>query len=275
MSTTFGRALRVLFVSMVYVVIYGIMQNVIAYGIGFLGMYRALPASGRELIRAFDETFVSGIFLCTILSMAVSFVLYAAFGLLRERPLGHELQFRKLNESSFIPAILLALGCRLAVSVYTVLADHIPSLVKSLENSRDYSNSMLTPGGFIIFLLSSVVFGPIFEEILFRGFVQTELLRGFPPSAAIVIGALIFGAAHGMLFQSVFTFFVGLVLGWCYYITKNLFVSIIVHIIFNATSIVTLAITFGDIRILIAASAAAFIMIVPSCVWLYFKARRI
>ena len=275
MSTAFGRALRVLFVGMIYVAAYAVMQNVVAYGMGLWGMHLAFPATGKELLRAFDNSLMSNIYLCQLLAMIVSFILYTALNLLRERPLREDLQFHRLNASTVIPAVLLALGCRLAVSVYTVLSESVPSLSESLESAPDYSSSLMTTAGLLIFMLTIVLFGPIFEELLFRGFLQSELMRGFPPSAAIVIGALIFGASHILLFQTVFAFFVGLAMGWCYYITKNLYASMILHIVFNATTIVTAVVSFGSLWMLISASIGALVLIVLSCTWLYFRARRV
>ena len=275
MSTTFGRALRVLFVGLIYVVIYAAMQNVIACGIGLWGIHRAFPAPRRELIRAFDNSLMSNIFLCQLLAMVVSFIFYMAFNLLRERPLRDDLRFCRPEKSTVVPAILLALGCRLAVSVYTVWSASVPSLAESLESAPDYSDALVTPLGIILSLLTIVLFGPIFEELLFRGFLQSELIRGFPAPIAILISALIFSAAHGLLFQSVFTFFVGIAMGWCYYITKNLFTSIVLHIVFNASSLITAIVSFGNMWLLISVSIAALILIVSSCIWLYFKARRI
>ena len=81
-----------------------------------------------------------------------------------------------------------------------------------------------------MFLYASFL-GPISEEIIFRGFI----LRGFEKYGkryAIIISALLFGAFHGNLIQSIFAMLVGLVLG---YIATEYSIkwSIIIHIINN------------------------------------------
>lgn len=277
MSTTFSRAIRTLFVSLTYVALYIFMQNAVAFVFGLAGMYRSITVpTGYDPIWSFDDAISTNLYLCTIIAMFAAFVLYLMLGRLRDRPLRGELRFRRAGESVIIPAVLLALGCRLAVGVYTVLSQNVRALNESLENAPDYSGSMMTPTGLVLSLISTVIFAPIFEEILFRGFVQTELMRAFPPSAAIFVGALIFGAAHGLLFQSVFAFFVGLVLGWCYYVTDNLLTGMITHMVFNATSLRTLATVPGTPAFLTAAGVLAAALIISGGAWLYVgRVRRV
>lgn len=80
-------------------------------------------------------------------------------------------------------------------------------------------------------LLYASFIGPISEEIIFRGFV----MRGFQKYGdyyAIFMSAVIFGAFHGNLIQSMFAAVVGLILG---YVAMRYSIkwSIILHIINN------------------------------------------
>lgn len=85
--------------------------------------------------------------------------------------------------------------------------------------------------GTVSMLLYASFIGPISEEIIFRGFV----MRGFQKYGtyyAIFMSAVIFGAFHGNLIQSIFAAFVGLVLG---YVAMKYSIkwSILLHIINN------------------------------------------
>lgn len=80
-------------------------------------------------------------------------------------------------------------------------------------------------------LLYASFLGPISEEIVFRGL----FLRGLQKYGnwyAIVISAIVFGAFHGNLIQSIFAFIVGLVFG---YVTVKYSIkwAIILHIMNN------------------------------------------
>lgn len=73
------------------------------------------------------------------------------------------------------------------------------------------------------------VLAPICEELLFRGVLLRGLLRNYRPAVAIAQSALLFGIIHFNPAQSVGAFFIGLVLGWCYYQTRSLGLCICLH----------------------------------------------
>ena len=81
-------------------------------------------------------------------------------------------------------------------------------------------------------LLYAGFFGPIAEEIIFRGLLQTPLKK-FGRFTAIVMTAILFGVMHMNLVQTLFAMGVGLVLGYVrdkYSITW----AMLLHIINNA-----------------------------------------
>jgi membrane protease YdiL (CAAX protease family) len=78
------------------------------------------------------------------------------------------------------------------------------------------------------------VAGPILEELLMRTAILGLMLRGgVKPWVAIVISALVFGLMHMNLAQFVFASIGGLMLGFVYYKTNNIFSVMIIHIIQN------------------------------------------
>jgi membrane protease YdiL (CAAX protease family) len=90
------------------------------------------------------------------------------------------------------------------------------------------------------------VLAPVGEEILFRGIFQTGLHRATPPRwhslrhrwIAIAIASLIFGLMHWPVAQHVPALTVlAVVLGYQYERSGSLIVPIIVHILFNAKSL--------------------------------------
>ncbi len=218
MPTGLSRAARTLFVSAVYLALYVVAQE----------------AAIMPFMLA-SEDYMNWLFPATVISMFVCMAIYAALGLLRERPISSELNFAPVSASTVIYSVLMALGLRGVVGVYTVLSENVPALVHSLEEAPDYSAALSSPLGALTALLAAGALAPVFEEILFRGLVQTELMRAFPAWAAILLSSLGFAAMHGLLFQSLFTFFCGLALGWVYYRTGSLLPGIALHITFNAS----------------------------------------
>jgi membrane protease YdiL (CAAX protease family) len=78
----------------------------------------------------------------------------------------------------------------------------------------------------------------ICEELLFRGYFQTTLMRRFSPIATVLISGVLFSLFH----QSVFTMFgllvVGLFLGYAYMRTGSLYVTVAAHFLYNLTVLI-------------------------------------
>lgn len=78
----------------------------------------------------------------------------------------------------------------------------------------------------------------VFEETLFRGGIQNLFSRWFKmPVLAIVVTSIIFSAIHGSYLGFLSRFALGFILGWVYYRTGNLWLSIIGHFFNNAFAV--------------------------------------
>ena len=89
--------------------------------------------------------------------------------------------------------------------------------------------------GYLVYLFLFVgIFGPIAEEILFRGFFYSAIRKRFGVLSGLVLSALVFAALH----MNVGAFFpillLGLFLGYIYEKTGSLASSITVHIAHNS-----------------------------------------
>ena len=86
-------------------------------------------------------------------------------------------------------------------------------------------------------VFSICVLTPIFEELLLRTAILGLMLRsGVKPWIAIVLSAFLFGALHLNLCQFVHAGVGGLMLGYIYYKTNNVFATMIIHAIQNTYS---------------------------------------
>ena len=81
--------------------------------------------------------------------------------------------------------------------------------------------------------ISSLIFAPVFEELLFRGIIQEYLCRKNSFILSIVLASLLFSIHHLTLSQFVSAFFVGLYLGVLYYKTQSLTYSMVAHSFYN------------------------------------------
>lgn len=98
----------------------------------------------------------------------------------------------------------------------------------------------------VLGFLAIGVFGPICEEIVFRGGIMRPLLKkGLNPWVAILVSAFIFGMAHGNPAQVPFAGFLGVVFGVVYYRTGSLVLTTLCHILNNSFSVLLMNI-YGD-----------------------------
>lgn len=92
---------------------------------------------------------------------------------------------------------------------------------------------------FIFFLTASVA-APVFEEIMFRGFLLPSLTRYVPVWAAIIASSLLFAIAHLSLSEVLPLATLGMVLGFVYTRSRNLLSSILLHSLWNAGTLLSL-----------------------------------
>lgn len=99
----------------------------------------------------------------------------------------------------------------------------------------DSQAGMLERGFIPLSMLAVCVLAPLSEECLFRGMIERKLLEtNWNPWYAIVISSLLFALLHMDPFVSLITFISGLLMGWIYYRTRNIWLTIFMHA-FNNT----------------------------------------
>lgn len=89
---------------------------------------------------------------------------------------------------------------------------------------------------FLSFLLVGIL-PAIGEELLFRGVLQKTLERALNPHMAVILSSLIFGLFHLQFERILPLFFLGLLLGYSYYLSRNLWIAIILHFLNNSVQL--------------------------------------
>jgi uncharacterized protein len=107
-----------------------------------------------------------------------------------------------------------------------------PILPIALENKDSVA--------FTIFVITASIAAPIFEEILFRGFLLPSLTRYLPVWGAITVSALLFAVAHFSLSEILPLAALGMVLGYVYVRSRNLLASMLLHSLWNGGTLLTL-----------------------------------
>ncbi len=133
-------------------------------------------------------------------------------------------------------AFAMAIGMRLLTSAYILWAQGVDVLNDAIEGAQSGFDVEFMSGFDIIFLLVAVcIIAPAFEEVLFRCIVFEELRGGVGAFLAIILQGVAFGIVHMNLAQSIFTAVIGIILGIVYYKTKNVVITVLVHLFFNCS----------------------------------------
>ena len=98
-----------------------------------------------------------------------------------------------------------------------------------------------------IFFITASVAAPIFEEIMFRGFLLPSLTRYVPVWSAIVISGFIFAIAHLSLSEVLPLATLGIILGVVYTRSRNLFAPMLLHSLWNSGTLLSLFILGSDL----------------------------
>ena len=90
-------------------------------------------------------------------------------------------------------------------------------------------------GGYLISLFVMGLLPAISEEMLFRGGLQNYLTRATKnPWLSIIVVSILFSIVHFSVYGFLVRFFLGIVLGYIFYATGNLWLSITAHFFNNA-----------------------------------------
>lgn len=92
----------------------------------------------------------------------------------------------------------------------------------------------------LLFFLTAAVAAPLFEEVLFRGFLLPSLTRYMPVWGAILLSSFIFAAAHLSLSEVLPLTLLGAILAWVYTRSRNLLSPMLIHSLWNSATLVGL-----------------------------------
>lgn len=133
-------------------------------------------------------------------------------------------------------------GCICLMMLAQILFSAIAAGAEAAANQLGYSfmSSIEAATGTsktLSMFLYAGIFGPVIEEIIYRGFLMKSLQK-YGKTFAILVSAAVFGLMHGNPLQSIFAFMVGLVFGYAA-MEYSIYFSILLHVLNN--------LLFGDV----------------------------
>ena len=123
--------------------------------------------------------------------------------------------------------------------VFTQLEEYIKQLEEMAATVTEKMLKVDTFGGLLLNLLVIALIPAVGEELTFRGVLQQGLVRRMKsPHLAIILSAAIFSFIHFQFYGFLPRMFLGILLGYMFYITKSLWTSITMHFVNNGTAVV-------------------------------------
>lgn len=137
-----------------------------------------------------------------------------------------------IDRRHFVAAALMGYGMQIVTTLIMVLVNVLlPSVMEEYNTLVDGSG--ITTYG-LMWVISTLVLPPLVEEAGFRGLGLTYLERaGVPFAVANIVQALAFGIFHMNLTQGIYTFVLGLALGYVTHRSGSIAPAMLMHLVYN------------------------------------------
>lgn len=113
------------------------------------------------------------------------------------------------------------------------------SIVGAEPNARSEAFQDPTVMKIVIALVASIIISPFYEEILYRGFIYNAFRKYMGAKLSIVSNGLLFALVHLPSLDILPVNLInGFIFAWAYEKTKNIYVPIIIHALFNLSLII-------------------------------------
>jgi len=161
-----------------------------------------------------------------------------------------------------VPLVLLATPLLMLamIGLNQALEALFPMSANMKEQMRQMSGAGLPQ------VLLVCVLAPVLEEMLFRGIILRSFLQQYERGYAILGSAVVFGFAHGNIYQLVYATIFGIAAGWLYERTRSLIPGIALHGAVNSGGALWLAYAGPDAGLPDAATWAVLALpALPAC----------
>jgi membrane protease YdiL (CAAX protease family) len=211
-----------------------------------------------------SPTVMLGIFFASMIinSLGLAICLFFSRTPLRDRLALHRGNMSAAGYVIFpLGALAVSTLCGLAITVLRLNSSTLESILKMVNDA--------TPVELVFaFVLISLV-GPIVEELIFRGYIQTRLVERHGALPGILISSAFFGLFHMDLVQGAFAFLLGLFLGTLTHRARSLYPAIVCHIAVNTLSTAATAAQVSDADHWVSLLVASGVVLPVSVVFLY------
>lgn len=129
----------------------------------------------------------------------------------------------------------------LLASLSAIVADKLSFPIEPMPLIEIMASGELSKLSYILLAIEAVIFAPIFEELLFRGVIFAALRSKFSFGFSALVSAIIFSVLHEHYLSFLPILLLAVVFSYLYERTKNLAYPILLHMIYNGFSLLSVS----------------------------------
>ena len=187
------------------------------------------------------------ILLSNIIFIIVGAIIFALASFSRGRKPKHVFGLRKRSKKYIIIITMAGMFVAyIAVFIGSVVSNFLLSTGEpKKEDLQEIVQTLMTNDDIslkIAIALSAIIFAPLIEEVIFRGYLYPVIKRFSHPIFSCVITSLLFAVIHSNLEGLMPLFLLAIVLTIFYEISKSIWVPILMHACFNGVNTISILI---------------------------------
>lgn len=188
--------------------------------------------TGNETPTQLSSTLSNHLIISLILAQVIT--TYLIYIVVKKEGFKESLYIKPITlKHAFLATLLGIAALQLSTLIIAGLSELLPNQVGAyIESSEGLVNANI-----ILVFISIGLFAPIFEELFLRGLFFRYFESMLSPKWLVLLSALAFAVFHLNLIQGAFAFSAGLIMAYAFYLTKNIFVPILIHLGHNAFSV--------------------------------------
>ncbi len=211
--------------SLLIILIIYLFRELIYYAYSFLTLSRESGSSGVSL-----DFIIGQHYLYDVISWTLIVIVLLVLNLGMKQPVKNNFFLHKVGLKYCLVAILCGFGL---VFLVNGIANGL-----ALTLGTDFTSSYRTSNTSMIYmiLLPGIVL-PVFEELVYRGFILSRLRKVFMPTVCIYLAAALFSFGHFDLVQGLYVLPLGILTVFVVLRSGSIWSGIIIHTVFNISNI--------------------------------------
>ena len=192
--------------------------------------------SPMQLTEFFQAEILKYTSLILLISNALLMVVIWLIFVVRRKNLLREIEFNRCCPRRCVFAVIFGVAFSMVISLGVGFIPFPESMIDSFTQNHE----SLSLGNPIVNFISVGIITPIAEECFFRGLMYTRLKQGMNLYVAAAISSFIFALMHGEAIWIITAFMMGLMLVLVFEKTGSLVPCVIIHVVNNVISLLTM-----------------------------------